>query len=694
MDDNKLAKLNSLYDEGEQADKSLFTEQRSNWLLYIGNHFNKQASSLHNFIRGFKQTSEKKGLRLVKNHLGSICDKLMAYTVINHNPDVVVEPKNKTEVQDRKAADIANSVYKHIKKANNFEEMKADLAADFVVAGEIITYTSFNPEKGEFLGMQPTEVDELGQVLKEAPKFSGEVEIKRLESFNVFRDPTAKRWEDCKWIGHREMVALKDLKAQFGDNPEAIEKLTESADEDFVVFDAQKSGNEYSTTGNTKVLVKKVFYRPCLEYPEGYFYYYTTDLILAEGTLNKQFPITYRAYQKVSTSPRGFSIIRRLRTPQLEVNRISSTISESQINFRQKLLISSGTKLSHGGTSNGVVGIKYSGQAPTVMQGQSGEQYLATLDHQISEMYRLSHVPEEEQDKNANADPNALLFRSLKDKKRFSQKSDIFESFLIEVCEKALDCARLFYNENNIIPMVDAKDRVNIAEFKNINKLCYSLDVKPMSQDIQSMLGEQISISHILQYSQNLPEEYVAQLVASMPFLKDSDLAEEITSDIRKVDDVFAAIERGQALPVSPYDNHKYFIKKITGKMVGSAYQFLDPQVQALYQQRLQQHEQMDAENAKKMQMAQMGMIPAGGGLITVSGLKDGAGEVIRLPHDALLWLIEKLNEQGGMQHSYKEEIGNEGAMADIAGMIPQTDYFQNTQQIPTAATQAPQGMY
>jgi hypothetical protein len=675
QDEGRLEKLNSLYNDSESVDKDLFSEQRSNWLLYIGHHFNRHAGNLQKFARSMGHSNEsRKGLRIVKNHLGSICDKLAAHVVLNHNPDVYIEAKDKAEVQDRKAADIANSVWAHIKKENKINEIKDDFANDFVVGGELAAYVGWNPSMGNSLGIEAEINQETGEIISTKPKYSGEVEIKRIETFNLLRDPAGKTWDKCRWVIHREMIDKKDLVASFEHVRDIYNQLEDDSQEDFMVFDGYRG--TYSKTGREKVLVKKIFYRPCSKYPEGYFIFFTSVAIIAEGSLHGKFPIVYRAFQKVNTNPRGYSVIRRLRAPQIEINRIASYISESQINFRDKLLISSGTKLSHGGTANGVAGIKYSGKEPIPLNGQSGEKYLSTLDHAISELYKLSHVREEEEDKVPTSDANSLLFASLKDKKKFSAKSDIFEAFLRELCEASVECAKTYYTEENLIPMLDQRDRVNIAEFKNIDKLSYSLSVKSLSEDIQSMLGTQISVQHVLQYSQNLPENITAQLIASMPFLKDSNLAEEITADIRAVDDVFASLERGEYIPAIPEDNHQLFIKKIANKIKTSAYRYLEPQIQQLYMQRYQQHKQFSAQLAQQKLMEGMGMIPAGGALVTISGIKDAEGNALRIPVDAIMHTVERLNTQGSLQNQMRELP--EAAQAD---MVEMTRYNQEQMQ-------------
>ena len=111
--------------------------------------------------------------------------------------------------------------------------------------------------------------------------------------------------------------------------------------------------------------------------------------------------------------------------------------------------------------------------------------------------------------------------------------------------------------------------------------------------------------------------------------------------------------------------------------MKTSAFRFLHPRVQFLYQSRLQQHEQILAQQAKEALMNDFKMIPMGGGLITVSGLKDAEGNVIRLPHDSLMWLIEKLATQGAVQTEASDL--NEGVAQDIGAMMGQINNAHTT---------------
>jgi hypothetical protein len=670
LSEDKLSELNSLYRDAESADKNLFSEIRSNILLYVGNHYSQKDVALRGLFKELKNVSADKKLRLTKNHLGIICDRLINYTVTGHNPDVVIQEKHKMEVQDRQAAKVATAVWNKVKEANKFQELIEDLAFDFVVGGEYAAFVSFDPNKGEIVDQEV--VDEItGEVVGYKKGFTGETTIERWETFNLLRDPQTKNWKDSSFYIYRKMDDVAPLKKQFKDFPEIVEKITKSADETFTVFDSQKG--TYSLSGKDKVLTKMILYRPCEEYPDGYYINYTTDVILSEGTLNGIWPLIYRPYTKVSTSPRGFSIIKRLRPAQAEINRIGSCMAESQLNFKDRLVIQNGSKITNGGNVAGAVAIRVTGAAPQIMQGQSGDKYLGVLSAQIEELYQLANLKLEEEEKIPTTDPNALLFASMRHKKKFTQKSNIFESGLRDIVETVLETCKLFYHEAHLIEAVDKKDYINIPEFKNITKLCYSLEVKSSTGDSSEILGQQLSIQHALQYAQGLPAEQVAILVSNLPFLKDSLMAQEITADYRACEDIFASLERGQDVPASKYENHTYMTKRITNRMKESSFRFLDPMIQQLYEARLAIHDQFITEKAAAVARAEAGFIPAGGALIPVALYMDAANasKRVRLPHDALEWLYKKLYEQGALRDEMMG-IGNDGAITDVSSLLAQ----------------------
>ena len=100
-----------------------------------------------------------------------------------------------------------------------------------------------------------------------------------------------------------------------------------------------------------------------------------------------------------------------------------------------------------------------------------------------------------------------------------------------------------------------------------------------------------------------------------------------------------------------------------------------DPQIQQLYDQYLQLHEQEKQRKAAAEQAAKDGFIPTGGSLITVQmSLPDpksssGARQV-RLPYEAVMWLIKRLESQGSTLQDL--ENMNDGVIADMMSRMGQ----------------------
>ena len=664
MKELKVSDLNGLYNDADATAKELFAEMRSNVKLYLGLHYSKQSQ---NGLRGLANAapiSKEKKLRLTQNHIGDIMDKRIN-SIVSHSPQVFIKPRHSAEIADKKAADVGEAVWRDIQNKNDFKDTTDDLAFDFEVVGECYTYTYFDPNKGKIVGEEPTKVDEIGNVLESDMIYDGKVIIKKLEPFNVLVDPNARSFKDAEWVMFREMVSVSKLKRHFSNDEDIVSKINASAEESFTVFDTQ-TGNLQSSKKD-QALLKYAFFRPCPDYPTGHFYIFLTDTILAHGELNDIFPIDGEMCTRVTSNPRGYSIIKRLRGPQAEINRISSQIAQTQIYFKDRLLISGGTKLSHGGTVAGTVGIRYNGAAPTVMNAKSGEQYLSVLNNQIGNLYKLGQVSEVDEEKTPSADPRTAMYSSMKQKKKFAKNVAKFESLLKRISKTALKTAQAFYDENHYIPAVDKKEWVSIEEFQNITDFDYSLEVKAMSQDIDTMIGEAHAIEHTMQYAQQLEKEQVAGLLANHPQLKDTNIVQEITADYRSVEDVFSQIERGRQVEIGEYDNHKYFIKKISNRMKESSFDYLNPQIQEMYKQRLQKHIAIEKQQNEAILRAQNGAVPSGGALITVSGVKDGEGNTIRLPYDTIMYAVKKLHEQGARADLVINEIENQGALASLA---------------------------
>lgn len=680
----KLEDLERRYSDGVQADESIYAEMRSNILLVSGDHYSQKKSKLYNTMREPSQDSAiRQRLRVTKNHIHKI-SRTYQENILSYTPGVAVLPAVETERQDQKAADIGQGIWNHIKNVIRFQDLREDLGQSYVDIGEVAVKGFFDETKGEFLGYeqqvdeqdQPV-VDEQGQpVADEArAKFQGEIVIEEIYGFNLFRPLEAKTWAEAEWIGCRKMVAIDDLKNRYGADDERVKKLSEDKEE-FVIFDVAK--NAYQKAKNQTVW-KELFLRPCPQYPHGYFYMWTRSGVFHSGELPFGiFPVVVRPFEKYPTLPRGKSVPIKIARPyQAEINRAGSSQAMAQLTLGDdKLLYQAGTKVAPGKMLPGVRGITYQGQQPLILNGRDGGQFTDYILKQIDEMYRAVMLEEESQENpDQVGDPIALLLRSFRKRKKFAKYSTGFERFLIDVCQLCLDLARVYYDEDRLVKAVGAKERVNMAEFKNMSPLSYRVALEPVDDTIETKLGKHLTLTQALQYvGKQLKPEDIGRILKEMPFVNMKDALGDLTIDQENAENMMLALDRGEQVDSNPYDNHDYLLKRFTKRIREGDFKYLSPQIQDAYKQKIMEHEQALADQQRKILAAKDEYIPTEGPLVKadvyIANPTNPTEQPKRaqIPQRALEWLIKRLDDQGNSLDRLEQL--NKQSLVEMAGMI------------------------
>jgi hypothetical protein len=681
--------LRTLMTASDTADKFLFSEQRSNILLIAGEHYTKRNSKYWNRLRESKNLSQDQKLRLTKNHIQKI-QKLYVNAMLNHAPGVRVLPNNEKENADRKSAVLNNSVWQYAVSKYKLTEKIARWADDFCGIGEVFLKITWDDQKGELTGYDQ-KVDDNGQPMFEqgpvdpmtgqqmqgqpvadenSPVFSGEFEFKRLFGFNIRRPNGVQDLDDAEWLAEVDLVPVKKVKSWVED-PEIKRKIVEDTHEKFYVFDGNMNGYDQKKD-HTKVT--SMYYRPGPEHPNGYYYIFTDSVILFEGELPFGiFPIVYKGFDAIQTSPRHRSIIKQLRPYQVEINRCASKIAEHQVSLGDdKLLVQSGTKITQGINHPGIRALQYTGREPIILAGRSGEQYAGYMQSQIEEMYNVANIPMEAMEKAGGQDAFASLFHNLRQKKKFSLYAERFERFLMDVCELYLTLAKNYFEEGRVIPMVGKSEWVNIAEFKNTEPLNYQIKLEPQVQDIETQYGKQLVMNHALQYvGSNLEKGEIGRMMRAMPFGNMEEGFEDFTLDYDLAQNLLLALDRGEQPEPSPYDEPTYMIKMLVNRIRQPDFKLLDPQIQQNYMQYKQWYELTEAEQQRKILAAQADFIPSGGPKVKVDFYVPKPGspdksERATIPAESLNWLVERLSDQGSSQDRLGEL--EQGSVADVAG--------------------------
>jgi len=656
MPNKNAADLDRLYRAADSTDDKLFSEMRSNVLLVSGDHYNRRGSKFWNRIRSSKEITDHQKLRLTKNHVQKICN-VYAGNIVADTPNALPTPNNPDEIQDQKTAELNKSVWDHTKKQLKFRQKVRTFADNLIQFGECHAKVFWDANKGEIVGYAQLEVDgepQYGEDGSEtanenAPIYSGQLSVEEVYAFNLLRDPSAQSLFESPYYIVRKMADKKDVKMMVK-SEEEWKKICDDSEESYLVFDGDKSNYEVE---KSKIMIREHYYKPCMTYPNGYFYICTRDIILAEGELPFGiWPFASAGFNKIPTSPRYRSPIKQMRPYQIEINRAASAIATAQVTLGDdKLIMLNGSKMSMNSKLPGVRGINVtSGMAPTILPGRGGEQYLPYMQSQIDELYKVMEVYDDVDD-NAQFDAYATLYKSARNKKKFRKYREEFEEFVCEICEISLKLMRHYLEEYHLVPMIGKSEYVNIQEFKHSEPNRYRIKIEAVSDDIDTMLGKQISINHTLQYvGKTLDKTDIGRMVKAMPFMNYDESFGDLTIDYDMSKNDMLAMERGEQPQVHKNSNHPYLIKQAINRTKKADFRFLPPQVQQLYQMYIQQLQQMESMVQQEALRAQQGLIPTGGALVTVDYYRtndEGKTKRAKLPYETLQWIEKQLNAQG-----------------------------------------------
>jgi hypothetical protein len=364
-----------------------------------------------------------------------------------------------------------------------------------------------------------------------------------------------------------------------------------------------------------------------------------------------------------------------MRPYQIEINRCASKIAEHQMTLGDdKLILNTGMKATQGPELPGVRVIEVSGPPPTVIQGRDGSQFVPHMEKQILELYQVMMVDEDSVEVNGQLDPYVLLFRAASQKKKFKRYIERFERFYIEVAKTYMDLARFHMPDDAVIVAVGRPEQINIQEFKNGIPGHYQVKIDAQSEDIETKMGSQLVLNHVLQYTgQKLDKEDIGKLVRLMPYGNMEEGFSDLTLNYDSATNLILSLDKGQPVEPNPYDNHLYMINRLVNRVRKADFHFLGPEIQDAYRQMIQTYEQLETERQKQIQAAKDGFIPTGGYLVSLDFYAADPGDPtktkrVRLPSDAVTWLIQKLETQG--QSLAQIEQTNQGALQEMAQMM------------------------
>lgn len=685
----ELTDLNKLYTDAEDCDKKIFAEMRTNLQLVSGDHYTREGSRYWNRIRDDKSLTSEQRLRLVKNHTQRVT-KIYRNSIESFAPGVHVQPANEKELKDQKVAEMHQSYWAWTCEKENFAAKRSTWIMNFVEIGEIFTKVFWETTSGNIIGYEAqtgepnpaaegqepqVQVDDSGNPVQDQskPVYGGRIRWQTLEAYNVRRDKDARSLNESPYLILSSIMSKQQLMSLVKD-PALRKELEKSSSKEYTLFD--NSSGYYKSSPN-QCLLKEIYFRPAPAIPNGYYFIYNDEKIIDKGELPYGiWPIVYTGFDEQTGNARHHTVIRHIRPGQVEVNRCASKIAEHQVvNGDDKIWIQQNAKISPGATLPGIRTNYYTGAKPEVTPGRTGDQYLDYMLKCIDEIYLLANLKEIlEENNDNNQDMYTSLLKSFRFKRKFAIYGEKIERFLIELCKTSMAIAKHSASEHDIIPAIGKSETINMPEFKSAEDICYQVKVVPQSEDIESQFGKQITLNHILQYVGNsLGKEEIGQMIRLSPFLNKEQSLQRFTMKWDNVTNDVLAMDRGQFRPANKYDDHDYYISALTFRMSQGDYEYLSPVIQHLYEMKLQQHEQIKAQNLQDIQRAEAGFIPTSGYMAKCDlymGDVDDPAKVkrITLPSDAISWLVKALQNQGTAMQPVRDLPT--GAGADISRLL------------------------
>ena len=668
------AKLNAMYQEAETCDYEAFAEMRSNLRLVANDYY----PSLRNRLSRNNESRSHFGearLRISMNHL-SVISRQGRTMLVSGRPHAQAVPYNETELQDKKESELSNAVIADCDVQNNMEAKIDEWAKHFIDIGEAYAYVRFDKTKGKFKGYaqkvgqegQPLFTDQMGQETYEPcdhfgqphqmcpdkanPVFSGELTVQPILAFNILREPSAESIEDSPWLCIREMVKTADAKALIGasfDGEELkkkLESLKTDGDKSYRVYDRSK--NKYRTTSN-EVMFKYFYVRPGGDYPKGQYFVVCGEELLFQGDLPfGVFPIVATNHLRVPTECRGYAPIRDLRPAAIEVNRIASTIAEEQLSLGTMVFLQNGSKINKNAFKAGGGRVRVynvTGSAPTIERGSDGGQYFGYYDQKVNELYQLS--PYQNPLEKPQADPTEAMFTRLSQKVDNAPMVAKFERFICDVYKTYLQLAKHYFTDDRLIKAVGKREAINIQEFRESSDDGFEIKLKSRSMDVEELRGKYLMTQNIMQYmGKELDDETRTQLIRNAPFIEKDQVFGRMVINEENVESDMLALERGEWREAHESDNHDFFIARLSHRMKQNDFKTLHPQIQKMYEQRRDQHMQIQTQQNAEMQRAESGLIPTTGQLIKYDQ-NDENGKRKLIDAGAIQWLEQQLMSQG-----------------------------------------------
>lgn len=444
------------------------------------------------------------------------------------------------------------------------------------------------------------------QGVQVVPINQGDVAVEVRSPFEIFPDPLAKNLHECEWLFEETVKSPDYVFKKYGVNAEADSGPSLGVVESRIwsQFDQQKTG----------VRVREFWCRPNREYPNGCRSVIIGDKIVAHED-NPFDAMPYVMFRNIEIPGRFWpdSVVKQLRGPQTELNKIKSQILENAARIGNPAIMTSRQ-----------AGVEYSGQPgerifydstvqdamPRYLQPAEVPAYVREQITRVEESIREISGQHEITSGNVPAGVTAASAINLlleQDDTRLGPAIYDMEGAIARAGRKITKLVAQFYSTERTIAIAGDEGTWDIFGFRggmlNGNT---KVDVQAGSAMPRSKAAKQAAMNDILHLFIQNGVAFDSKNLAK--YLRDMEVGGlERLIDQYSIDETQVAYENnrlsmGEPLMINPFDNDEAHLSGHKDFQKSGKFRQLDPQIQQLFQQHVDMHQQ----RVDEMQQAQM----------------------------------------------------------------------------------------
>lgn len=672
--DQKLLKdLDERYDRAKMDRRAL----ESQWLLNLAMYMGQQWLQWDQAARTLQRPNVPPWRVLaVANYVRSVV--LQAFGRITHNrPQAKAQPADDSP-ESEEASRAADKVLDYLWDKTGSKKTIDKALLWSLICGTGIVKPCWDPAAGDVIAE-----DEQGN-----PLHLGEIATYAVSPFEFYAEPNCDEVEDMTWAFHTTLRSASWVRERYKD-PKTGEPI-DLEDENYQQTEAFAAQLRNITNGGEQhggtpkgVILKEYWERPNIEFPDGRYVVYAQDKVLYQGPnpyKHVSLPFIPLRAEIVVGRFWGEAMVTDLIDAQRNYNKSrSQAIEIRNLMAKPKWRIPVGS-LPPGKDITSAPGeqIKYTPQGGLKPEPIAGEPIPATFfqdqSSSLRELYDLSAQHPIGFGTTGVRSALAIAYLQEQDNTRLGPLAGEYQDLIETLEQYKLLLAKQYYSEGRTITVVGAENRVEVLQFH--------AETIPADVQVRINAGAALPMSRVarqqflMQLAQTVipPNSIIPdakKLLDLMEFGDIQGLYDDTSADIRGAERENEAMKQGTEVPVRKFHNHKTHLDEHNAFRKGEQYE-ADVNIQTLFDQHCDLHEQAIMEKQQQMMALQAGMQPpqpqqGGGGDDFFIGGNGGPEAHNPHPSNNPNSGVVKSGPEAGAQDAYGariEKMANEGLSA------------------------------